>query len=60
VGFSLDDLVGEAEPVNLPGVPPDQFSSWTRKLATPIEALAADPDVRAALRCGGRGAEARE
>ncbi len=60
VGFSLDDLVGEAEPVNLPGVPPDQFSSWTRKLATPIEALAADPDVRAALRCGGRGTEVRE
>ncbi|HEX8275922.1 MAG TPA: 4-alpha-glucanotransferase [Longimicrobiaceae bacterium] len=55
VGFSLDDLVGEVEPVNLPGVPPEKFSSWTRKLATPIEALATDPDVRAALRCGGRG-----
>jgi 4-alpha-glucanotransferase len=60
VGFSLDDLVGEAEPVNLPGVPPDQFSSWTRKLATPIEALATDPDVRTALRSGGRGTEVRE
>lgn len=57
VGFSLDDLVGEAEPVNLPGVPPDRFSSWTRKLATPVEALATDPDVRAALRCGDRGTE---
>ncbi len=60
VGFSLDDLVGEVEPVNLPGVPPDRFSSWTRKLATPVEALATDPDVRAALRCGDRGTEVRE
>jgi len=60
VGFSLDDLVGEVEPVNLPGVPPDRFASWTRKLATPVEALATDPDVRAALRCGDRGTEARE
>jgi 4-alpha-glucanotransferase len=55
VGFNLDDLVGEVEPVNLPGVPPEQFSSWTRKLSTPIEALAADPEVRSALRCDGRG-----
>jgi len=54
VGFNLDDLVGEVEPVNLPGVPPDKFSSWTRKLATPIEALAAAPEVKAALRCGAR------
>jgi 4-alpha-glucanotransferase len=57
VGFSLDDLVGEPEPVNLPGVPAEQFSAWTRKLATPVEALADDPDVRAAMRCGGRGVE---
>lgn len=54
VGLNLDDVVGEAEPVNLPGVPPDRFSSWTRKLSTPIEALDQDPDVRAAVRCEGR------
>jgi 4-alpha-glucanotransferase len=54
VGLNLDDLVGEAEPVNLPGVPCDRFPSWTRRLATPVEALAADPEVRTALRCERR------
>lgn len=49
VGLSLDDLVGEAEPVNVPGVPPSEFSAWTRKLATSIEELARDPGVRDAL-----------
>ncbi|CAA9346764.1 MAG: GH77, partial [uncultured Gemmatimonadaceae bacterium] len=49
VGLSLDDLVGEAEPVNVPGVPPADFPSWTRRLTTPLEALAADPAVRRAL-----------
>lgn len=55
VGFNLDDLVGEVEPVNLPGVPPDRFSSWTRKLSTPLEALGEESAVRAALRHEGRG-----
>lgn len=49
VGLSLDDLLGEAEPVNVPGVGPSEFSAWTRKLATPIEELARDPRVRDAL-----------
>ena len=49
VGLSLDDLLGEAEPVNVPGVGPAQFSAWTRKLATPIEELARDPRVQDAL-----------
>lgn len=57
VGLSLDDLVGEAEPVNVPGVPPDRFSSWTRKLSTPVEALPHDAEVLAGLRCEGRGGE---
>ena len=54
VGFNLDDLVGEVEPVNVPGVPPEKFSAWTRKLSVPIERLRDDPDVAAALRCGRR------
>jgi 4-alpha-glucanotransferase len=39
VGLNLDDLVGETDPVNLPGVPFERYLSWTRKLGTPVEAL---------------------
>jgi 4-alpha-glucanotransferase len=49
VGLSLDDLVGEVEPVNMPGVPPEKFSSWTRRLSVPLEALRTSPDVGRAL-----------
>jgi 4-alpha-glucanotransferase len=49
VGLSLDDLVGEVEPVNLPGVGPDRFPSWTRRLALPLERFRETRDVRRAL-----------
>lgn len=55
VGLSLDDLAGEIEPVNLPGVGPDRFPSWTRKMNRSVAELASSPDVVAALRCGARG-----
>lgn len=51
-GLSLDDLVGEAEPVNIPGVSGERFSSWTRRLLMSIEELWSNPDVAQAL--GGR------
>jgi 4-alpha-glucanotransferase len=51
VGLSLDDVVGESEPVNVPGVGADKFASWSRRLAMPIEQLESDPAVAAALRC---------
>jgi 4-alpha-glucanotransferase len=51
VGLSLDDLVGEANPVTRGHRP---ASLRTRRLAVPVEDLAGSPDVRAALRCGSR------
>ncbi len=49
VGLYLEDLVGEREPVNLPGVGQDVFTSWTRRLALPLEQIAADPGVAVAF-----------
>ncbi len=49
VGLSLEDLVGEAEPVNVPGVGTDLYPAWQRRLTMPLERLATDPGVRRAL-----------
>jgi 4-alpha-glucanotransferase len=49
VGVSLDDLMGETNPVNLPGVDADRFPSWTRKQRLPIEALSRNAEVRRVL-----------
>ncbi|HMI57927.1 MAG TPA: 4-alpha-glucanotransferase, partial [Gemmatimonadaceae bacterium] len=49
VGIYLEDLVGEREPVNLPGVSPDVFRSWTRRLSHSLETMATDPDVAIAF-----------
>lgn len=55
VGISLDDLAGETQPVNVPGVSQDVHASWTRRMARPLAELAADADVERAL----AGASAR-
>jgi 4-alpha-glucanotransferase len=55
VGLSLDDIVGEVEPVNAPGVPPERFSSWTRRLRVALEELDTNADVQRSLGRRERG-----
>lgn len=49
VAASLDDLAGEREPVNVPGVPVERHRSWSRRMARPLEALREDPGAQAPL-----------
>jgi 4-alpha-glucanotransferase len=39
LGLALDDLAGESEPVNLPGIGPDRFPSWRRRMACSLEEI---------------------
>ena len=54
VGLSLDDLVGETEPVNVPGLSGDKFASWTRRLTPTLETITQDPEVRQVMACTSR------
>lgn len=53
----LDDVVGETEPVNIPGTHLE-WPNWRRKLALPLEAILDDPRWAAlarSMRAAGRG-----
>jgi 4-alpha-glucanotransferase len=45
VGISLDDLAGETEPVNLPGVGQDRYRNWSRRMRVPLEELCASQEI---------------
>jgi 4-alpha-glucanotransferase len=57
VGLSLDDLTGETEPVNVPGVGPDKHPSWRRRTRMTIEEVSWSFEVDDAIRCKGRRAK---
>jgi 4-alpha-glucanotransferase len=49
VGLALDDLAGEREPVNLPGVAFERHPSWTRRLHPSLGELWRGATARACL-----------
>lgn len=58
VGMSLDDLIGETDPVNVPGVGPDKYPSWRRKTRMTMEQIAWSFEVDDAMRCLARREDA--
>ncbi len=49
IGISLDDLAGEREPVNIPGVGQDRHPSWSRRMTMTLEEIISSPTIRNAL-----------
>ena len=57
VGQSLDDLIGERDPVNVPGVGQEQYPNWRRKTSITVEEMNYRESVDAAVRCDSRSAK---
>ncbi len=57
----LEDVVEQAEQVNLPASMPDQYPSWSQRVGVTLEQLGGDPRLHrlAAMAREERGAEAR-
>jgi 4-alpha-glucanotransferase len=49
VGVALDDVAGEVDPVNVPGVGQDQHPSWRRRMSKTLARLREDPETEVAL-----------
>lgn len=49
VGIMLDDVAGEVQPVNVPGIGPDKLRCWARKITMPLEEIPNSPTSRAAV-----------
>jgi 4-alpha-glucanotransferase len=49
VGVGLDDVAGEIDPVNVPGVGQEQHPSWTRRMKRSLTRLREDPETEVAI-----------
>jgi 4-alpha-glucanotransferase len=49
VALGIDDLAGEREPINLPGVAEIEYPSWVRRAGRDLRDTFARPAARAAL-----------
>lgn len=56
VGLSFDDLIGETDPVNVPGVGPDRYPSWKRRTRMTVEEAGWSFEVDEAMGCAERRA----
>jgi 4-alpha-glucanotransferase len=55
VALTLEDIMGEEEPVNVPAVGQDAYPSWRRRLGVSLETLMSEPDATLMLGvCGTR------
>ena len=59
LAIGLDDLAGETEPLNLPGVSVQRHRSWSRRMQRTLEDIGADPRVRAEFARIARGIKRR-